>query len=228
MNFALIAAAGSGARMGKTGQPKQFLKLDGIPIIIRTIRQFEKCAQIDEIIVALPGNHIEDFRNLERAYSLEKIGPVVAGGETRSESVRQALSAIKEDADAVVAIHDGVRPFVTPEEISLTLNAARETGAAILAAVPFDTIKEIEGETVCRTVPRSRARLALTPQCFRYSILKKAYAGLSAKPGNFTDESMLVERMGLPVRIVEGHPRNIKITTREHVEMAKAILKEWE
>ena len=127
-----------------------------------------------------------------------------------------------------MAVHDGVRPFVTPDEIDATVQAARTNGAAILTAAVGDTIKEIEGHQVTRTLPRANLRRALTPQCFRYEILKRAYNQLSeveASGIEITDDSMLVERLGVEIVAVAGSARNIKITSAEDLILAEAILK---
>jgi 2-C-methyl-D-erythritol 4-phosphate cytidylyltransferase len=122
-------------------------------------------------------------------------------------------------------VHDGVRPFVTVEEIEQTVAAATKTGAAILVARPVDTIKEVNDDTVLRTLDRKRLRHALTPQCFRYDLLRRAYENVDVNDPSLTDESSLVEKLGAPVAIVQGSARNIKITTREDLLLAEAYLK---
>ena len=151
---------------------------------------------------------------------------MVAGGETRAQSVQRGLAVISEAE--IVAVHDGVRPFVTPEEIERVVQAAKASGAAVLVAPVADTIKEVEGNRIVRTVPRNKLRRALTPQCFRFDILKRAYEaldGLEAAGVEVTDESFLVERLGVEIVAVEGSARNIKITQEEDLVLAEAILK---
>ena len=204
---------------------KQFLELAGIPIIIHTLRAFEQCEAIQEIIVVLSAREAADFVSLAAGYSLTKLSKVIVGGSTRAESVLRGLQAVHGTTAGVIAVHDGVRPFVTPDEITLTVNAAELYDAAILAAPVNDTIKEVIDGGVVRTLNRGRLRRALTPQCFRYSLLHRAYEQADALGPEVTDESMLVERLGVRIAIVEGNARNIKITTREDLAIAEELLK---
>lgn len=226
MNVAIIAAAGQGTRMG--GQrAKQFLELAGVPVIIHTLKRFEQCAAIHEIIVSLPAADTPNFLSLARGYGLSKLTRVVAGGETRAESVWRALQAANAANAGIIAVHDGVRPFVTPCEISRTIEAAQASGAAILAAPATDTIKEVDNNTVQRTLARTRLYHALTPQCFQYKLLRRAYDQLNElNAAEITDDSFLVERLGAPVRIVEGSVRNIKITRPGDLAFAEILLKQ--
>jgi len=224
MNVAIIVAAGRGLRMGGDSA-KQYLPLAGVPIIIHTLKAFEQCEVIQEIILVLPAAEAAGFLSLAGKYGLRKVVRVVPGGATRSASVLQGLQAIRPTTVEVVAIHDGVRPLVTPEEITNTVNAAREHQAAILVAPVTDTIKQIKDSGVATTLNRSQLRRALTPQCFSYSLLRRAYEGFSADDPEITDDSLLVERLGVTVRTVEGSPRNIKITTPEDLMVAEALLR---
>ena len=224
MNVAIIVAAGQGSRMG--GEcPKQFRELAGIPIIIHTLRAFEQCEVIQEIIVVLPASESANFLSLAGKYDLRKLSKVVPGGITRSESVFHGLQAVRATTAEVVAIHDGVRPFVSPDEITRTVKAAHEHEAAILVAPVTDTIKEVAHDGIVRTIERSLLRRALTPQCFRYTLLRRAYEQAEVNDPELTDESLLVERLGVQVAIVEGSPRNIKITTPEDLLVAEALIK---
>ena len=225
MNVAIVVAAGKGTRLGGN-RPKQFVELDGVPIIIHTLRQFERSREINEVVAVLPSEEVAGFHSLAQQFQLKKFARAVAGGATRAQSVRSALSSIREAE--IMAVHDGVRPFVTPDEIDATVQAARTNGAAILTAAVGDTIKEIEGHQVIRTLPRANLRRALTPQCFRYEILKRAYDQLNeveASGIELTDDSMLVERLGVEIVAVTGSARNIKITSAEDLILAEAILK---
>ena len=225
MNFAIVVAAGKGTRLGGL-RPKQFLEIGGVPIIIHTVRQFERSQQIDEIIVVLPPEETANFISFAQDFGLKKVSRAVAGGATRAQSVLCGLASIR-DAE-IVAVHDGVRPLVTPDEIDATIQAARANGAAILTASAADTIKEIKDDRVIRTLPRANLRRALTPQCFRYDILKRAYDQLNdiaASGIEITDDSMLVERLGVEIVAVAGSARNIKITSAEDLILAEAILK---
>ncbi|MEA2172859.1 MAG: 2-C-methyl-D-erythritol 4-phosphate cytidylyltransferase [Blastocatellia bacterium] len=227
MNIAIIAAAGQGTRIGGK-RAKQFLELAGIPIIIHTLRRFERCAAIQETIVVLPAQDAAGFLALASRHGLRKLARVVQGGATRAESVWRGLQTVRPATAGIIAVHDGVRPFVTPEEITLTVGAAEERGAAILAAPAIDTIKEVKNNLVQRTLERASLRHALTPQCFRYALLRRAYEQAASLGADVTDDSALVERLGESVAIVEGHPRNIKITRPEDLALAEVILRDFD
>ncbi|HEY6806586.1 MAG TPA: 2-C-methyl-D-erythritol 4-phosphate cytidylyltransferase [Pyrinomonadaceae bacterium] len=224
MNIAIIAAAGSGSRMA-SDRPKQFLQLAGTPILFHTLKPFEECESIHEIIVVLPAEESAGFLSVAGKFKLRKLTKVVPGGATRADSVKRGLLSIRSATAEIVVVHDGVRPFVTVEEIEDTVDAARQTGAAILAAPVIDTIKEVDDKGIVRTLDRNQLRRALTPQCFRYEILRKAYEGIDVNDPSLTDESSLVERMGVKVSVVEGSVRNIKITSRDDLVLAEALLK---
>jgi len=225
MNVAIIAAAGQGTRMaGK--RPKQFLELAGTPILFHTLQAFEQCDVIQEIIVVIPPQESAGFLSLANKFGLQKLARVVPGGTTRAESVLHGLQAVREATAEIVAVHDGVRPFVTPDEISRTVYAAGRQGAAILVTAPVDTIKEVKDGSVVKSLKRDKLRSALTPQCFRYPLLRRAYEEADVTDPDLTDESSLVERLGVTVAIVEGSSRNIKITREEDLIVAEAILKQ--
>jgi 2-C-methyl-D-erythritol 4-phosphate cytidylyltransferase len=225
MNVAIVVAAGKGTRLGGN-RPKQFLELDGIPVIIRTLRQFERCREIDEVVAVLPAEETAGFQSLAQQFELRKLAHVIGGGETRAQSVQRGLASI--DEAEIVAVHDGVRPFVTPEEIDQVVAAARIGGAAILVAPVADTIKDIKDGRVIGTLPRTNLRRALTPQCFRFDLLKRAYDRLleiQAEGIEVTDDCLLVERLGFEIVAVEGSARNIKITREEDLVLGEALLK---
>ena len=223
MNIAIIAAAGAGTRMA-SDRPKQFLLLAGMPIIFHTLKPFEQCESIDEVIVVLPAEESAGFLSLAGRYGLRKLARVVPGGATRADSVKRGLMSIRSATAEIVAVHDGVRPLVTVDEIDATIAAARADGAAILAAPVTDTIKQVDGRRIVKTLDRGELRRALTPQCFRYEVLRQAYQAADVTDASLTDESVLMEKLGIPVSIVEGSPRNIKITTVEDLAIAEAIL----
>jgi 2-C-methyl-D-erythritol 4-phosphate cytidylyltransferase len=226
MNVAIIAAAGQGTRMaGK--RPKQFLELAGTPIIFHTLKVFEQCDAIQEIIVVVTAEETAWFLSLADKHDLRKIKAVVPGGATRAESVLHGLDAVEERNPEIVAVHDGVRPFVTPDEITRTVQAAKLEGAAILVAAPVDTVKEVTDGVVIRTLKREGLRNALTPQCFTYKLLRRAYEEADVSDPALTDESSLVERLGVRVVTVTGSLRNIKITRAEDLVVAEALLKNW-
>ena len=227
MNVAIIAAGGRGARMGGGGRaPKQFLEIAGTPVVVHTLRRFEACATVAEVIVVVPLGEGQAFLELAEKFSLKKLARVVAGGGTRTESVWRGLRAVSAADDEVVAVHDAVRPLVTPGEIDATVRAAEAAGAAILAARAVDTVKESDagGERVARTLERARLWHAQTPQCFRHELLRRAYESAAAAGVAGTDDSALVERLGAPVRIVEGGAHNIKITTPQDLALAEKLM----
>ena len=225
MNTAIIAAAGMGSRMA-SDRPKQFLQLAGTPIIFHTLAPFEQCDSIQEVIVVLPAEEAASFLTLAGKHGLRKLSRVVPGGTTRADSVKRGLLAIRAATARVVAVHDGVRPFVTVEEIESVVKAAESNGAAILVAPVTDTIKQVTDNSVVNTLDRTGLRRALTPQCFRYDLLRKAYEEADVNDPSLTDESALVEKIGVQVTTIEGNSRNIKITTPQDLLIAETFLKE--
>ncbi len=214
---AIIVAAGSGTRF-KSDTPKQFLEINGKPVIVHTIERFQSAPSVDTIVLVLAVDQADSFD----ASALSKVTKVVPGGPTRAESVRNGLEAA-ENAD-VVAIHDGARPLVTVDEIERTIAKAKDTGAACLVAPVTDTIKSIRGDEIAGTLDRTKLRRALTPQAFKIDVLRKAFEGVDLTD-SVTDECYLVEKLGHPIAIVEGSARNIKITHREDLILAEALLK---
>ncbi len=225
MNVAIIAAAGQGRRMASS-RPKQFLELAGTPILFHTIKVFEVCDVVQKLIVVVPAEERNIFLDLSRNQNFKKLDQVVTGGATRAESVLNGLLATSPADTEIVVVHDGVRPFVTCEEITRTVETARAAGAAILVSRPVDTIKEISERRVVRTLNRNDLRNALTPQSFHYSLLRRAYELVDVLDPSLTDESSILERAGIPIATVEGSSRNIKITTEGDLVLAEAILKE--
>ena len=223
MNTAIIAAAGAGTRMA-SDRPKQFLQLAGRPLIFHTLQPFEECESIHEVIVVLPAEESAGFLSLVGKYGLRKVTRVVPGGATRADSVKRGLMAIRSATAEIVVVHDGVRPFVTVEEIESTIAAAKTDGAAILVAPVTDTVKQVSGERVVKTLDRVELRRALTPQSFQYELLREAYQRVDVNDPSLTDESTLVEQLGKPVAVVEGSTRNIKITTAEDLLVAEVLL----
>ena len=224
MNTAIIAAAGTGTRMA-SDRPKQFLLLAGTPIIFHTLKPFEQCDRIQEVIVVLPAEDSAAFLALAGKQGLRKLSRVVPGGKTRADSVKRGLNAIRPASAGIVAVHDGVRPFVTADEIDSVMAAAEANGAAILVAPATDTIKQVSDGSIVKTLERQELRRALTPQCFRYELLRKAYEHADVNDPALTDESALVERIGARVTTIEGSSRNIKITTPQDLLIAEAFLK---
>jgi 2-C-methyl-D-erythritol 4-phosphate cytidylyltransferase len=223
MNTAIIVAAGSGTRFGGA-RPKQFLEIGGQPLLIHTLEKFENCGAIDEMILVLSAGEIANFQTVAEKFKLAKLKKIIAGGVTRAESVFNGLNAIEDNAAEIVAVHDGARPFVSCEEITATLEKAKETGAACLTALVTDTIKEVADGKIVQTIERTKLRRALTPQAFRIEILQKAFANADLSEAA-TDECYLVEKLGYEISVVEGSAKNIKITTREDWQLAEILLR---
>ncbi|MBK7392859.1 MAG: 2-C-methyl-D-erythritol 4-phosphate cytidylyltransferase [Chloracidobacterium sp.] len=224
MNIAIIVAAGTGSRFSPD-QPKQFTHILGKPLLIHTLERFEACPAVDEIVLVLSDDGREQFQISNLGSKISKIRSIVTGGATRAESVKNGLDAIDAATANVVAVHDGARPLVSVDEITRTIKKADETGAACLVAEVTDTIKEIADGIIVGTVDRNKLRRALTPQAFRYDILKRAFENADLGD-NVTDECYLVEKLGVGIAAVEGSSRNIKITRAEDIRFAEMFIKE--
>jgi 2-C-methyl-D-erythritol 4-phosphate cytidylyltransferase len=222
----ILPAAGLGTRMGRP-QPekagtsrKQFMLLDNQPILVHTVRKFVACALVTEIVVAIRAEDLPWASDLLHAESQTKPIRLVEGGESRQQSVENALAALAPDTD-LVAVHDAVRPFIDVPTIEKVIHEARETGAAIVGIVPVDTVKLVHLNKVRQTLTRERLVLTQTPQVFRYSLVREAFQ--KAREDGFigTDESSLVERLEqVEVSVVAGSERNIKITRPTDMELA--------
>jgi 2-C-methyl-D-erythritol 4-phosphate cytidylyltransferase len=238
--YVIVPAAGLGTRMAplstanskKKTPSKQFKELGGVPILVHTLRKFTAAPAVYEIVVALRQDEIAGFRaQIEAQYPeiLRKRLQLVEGGEHRQDSVASALAHTAADADDVVLVHDAVRPLVTQEIIAHVIEAAQKYGAAIAGWPAVDTVKQVErtadGALVKATIPRASVVMAQTPQGFRYGILKKAFDDAASDGFVGTDEASLIERAGLPVEVVMGSPRNLKITTPADMELAEFYLK---
>ena len=220
MNIAIIVAAGTGSRFA-SNKAKQFVEIGGKPIIIWTLERFEACKAVDEIVLVLSNDGKTEFKRIGASFS--KLKQVVIGGATRAESVRNGLDSIAAEEGCIVAVHDGARPLVAPDEIGRTIVVAKEKGAACLVAELTDTIKVVANGKIERTVDRKKLRRALTPQAFRYDILKKAFDGADLGP-DVTDECYLVERLGVEIGCIEGSSHNIKITRADDITLAEVYL----
>ena len=220
---AIIPAAGQGVRMGF--HKKQLLRLDDVPILVHTLRKFAACREITEIWIAAPP---EDLAEIRQIVSQEKMGgsvQVVAGGARRQDSVENCLRALSPGTD-LVAVHDAVRPFVSPEQIAAVVEEASQSGAAILGILSVDTVKQVKRTRIIGTIPRDRIVLAQTPQVFRYDILLRAFDKAREEGFLATDESSLVEHLGVEVTVVPGSDRNIKITKPADLELARFYLEQ--
>lgn len=220
---ALIAAAGKGSRMNMDIN-KQYIEIAGKPILARTIQIFEDCSQVDQIILVVNSNDIVYCKqNIIDAYDFQKVTAIIAGGNTRQESVFNGLMHL-DGCCGTVLIHDGARPFVSEESIAESIGIAEEFGSACVAVPVKDTIK-IAGEDklVQETLDRSSLWSIQTPQTFRYEVIMDAHKKALEAGFTGTDDAMLVERLGRPLRLVNGSYYNIKITTEEDLVLAEAI-----
>ncbi len=210
--------------------PKQFLELDGTPIVIHTVRRVASCALITDIVVATRADVVASLEASLRAEKFKQKVSVIRGGDSRQESVTLALQQVPDDAELVL-VHDAVRPFVTVEQIARVIEEARRCKAAILGIPAMDTVKEVKRASlpedvalITGTIPRERVVLAQTPQVFAAKLLKEAFAKAAADGVNASDEAGLVERLGNDVHVVLGSERNIKITKPADMELAKFYL----
>ncbi len=226
----IIPAAGLGTRMGRTAPEKagisrkQFMLLSGSPILIHTIRKFVSSPTVTEIVVALREDDMPWAEELFRTQGLSQAVRTIAGGETRQQSVENALASISDDTE-LVAVHDAVRPFVERDVIEKVIREAGETGAAIVGIVPIDTVKQVHRNKVRATLPRERLILTQTPQVFRLGLLRQAFEKARQDLFVGTDESSLVERLEqVEVSVVLGTDRNIKITKPSDMELARLYL----
>jgi 2-C-methyl-D-erythritol 4-phosphate cytidylyltransferase len=216
--YVIIVAGGTGVRMGST-IPKQFMLLHGTPILMWAVEAFSKSG-VDNIIIVIPPSFINYWENLCTEYSFVIKHKVVAGGLFRSQSVKNGLDLINEK-EALVAVHDGVRPLVSKDTINLCYSIAEENGAAVPFIDINDSIRVIEGVNN-RHVERDRYKAIQTPQCFLLSILKRAYSAIQTP--SFTDDSTIVEQLNFPISLFKGNPENIKITTPLDLIIAESIL----
>jgi len=207
----ILAAAGAGSRFGSS-VPKQFLPLDGVPVYLRSLESFESL--VDHAVVVVPGDW-KDRVACETQERWQGRIRVDTGGDQRQDSVRRGLFALP--PVEIVLVHDAARPYVTANLITLVIEEARRSGACIPGLPVSQTVKEVAGSRVIRTLDRTSLVLAQTPQGFRRDILLQAFERAERDAFYGTDESILVERIGLPVAVVEGEPRNIKITFKQDV-----------
>jgi 2-C-methyl-D-erythritol 4-phosphate cytidylyltransferase len=211
-------------------QPKQFLALDGVPILIHSLRAFAAVARVKAIYVAVRKTEMERVEAQVAEYGFTGRVHVVEGGDNRQESVAHALAALRAAEDDVVLVHDAVRPLIDAATIERTIDAVAEYGAAIVGLPAVDTIKQVErtahGALITSTIPREFIVQAQTPQGFRFGLLQKAFAEATADGFVGTDEASVVERAGLPVAVVAGSQVNLKITQPGDLELAEFYLRQ--
>ena len=218
---AVIVAAGNSTRMGEDKITKL---LGDLPVLVRTLRAFEDCDAIDEIVVVTRPDRIEELAGLCRQYELSKVSKVVSGGATRVESSLAGVMAVREDA-TLIAIHDGARPFVTPELIRRTVEAAHIYSAAAPVVKSTDTLKALdECGNVVGTVDRETTARVQTPQVFDADLIKGALSKAVRKNLPLTDDCSAVEALGVRVFAVEGEEDNIKLTTPRDFLIAETIM----
>jgi len=224
----IIPAAGSGRRMGGTIS-KQYLELAGKPILAHTLTLFDNHPLVEHIYLVVPENDISYCQEkLINHYGFSKVSRIVAGGATRQDSVRNGLNAIKQDgrdqSDRPILIHDGARPLFDCQHLSSLIKAVCDTGACTIGVPVKDTIKTVEGSTITGSPERSQLWQVQTPQGFQYRLIREAFDRADADSFVATDDASLVERLGHPVKMLEGDYRNIKVTTPEDILIAVAIL----
>lgn len=218
---AVIVAAGSASRMG--GIDKVMAPLKGEPMILRTVRAFQQCDAVQEIVIVTREDLIRPISSL--CAQMDKVKAVVAGGKSRQESVWLGLNALSKDVK-LAAIHDGARPLISNAVIDRTVRAAHTYGAAAPAVPVKDTIKVVKSGLVMATPDRANLRAVQTPQVFDFDLLRGALKKAEEENASLTDDCSAVERMGMSVKIVEGEERNLKVTTPLDLKIAEMLLEE--
>jgi 2-C-methyl-D-erythritol 4-phosphate cytidylyltransferase len=226
---AILPAAGLGTRMGAE-TPKQFLELDGVPIVILSLRRIASCPLVTSIIVATRADEVERLSSRIAQEKFSQPVEVVAGGDSRQASVAKALARVPAQTELVL-VHDAVRPFVKLEHINRVIEEARRCKAAILGIPAMDTVKEVKRASlpedvalITGTVPRERVVLAQTPQVFETRLIQEAFARAEEDNVSASDEAGLVERLGHDVHVVHGSESNIKITKPADMDLARFYL----
>ena len=218
---AVIVAAGTASRMG--GIDKVMAQLGGVPLIVHSLRAFQECDAVSEIVVVTREDLIVKITNLCKDYP--KVTAVVAGGKTRQESVHNGLNTLSNKVK-LAAIHDGARPLITWQVIDRAIRAANSYGAAAPAVSVKDTIKVVTGGVVKETPDRATLQAVQTPQVFDFDMLRAAHKKLAQDGVEVTDDCAALERMGMSVKIVEGDERNLKVTTPMDLKIAELLLEE--
>jgi 2-C-methyl-D-erythritol 4-phosphate cytidylyltransferase len=221
---AIIAAAGFGRRFGGSTK-KQFQPLGGKPILAHSIGSFEE-SSVREIVLVIPEDSLSYCsEEIVGKFNFKKVIKFISGGGERQHSVRKGFNSLSGDTDVVV-VHDGVRPFIGVDLIEKVIKGALKSGGAIVALPVKDTVKKSSYENyIEQTISRNCLWLAQTPQAFKYGVLKRAYEEAERDGFLGTDEASLVERIGVPVKLIEGSPMNLKITTEEDLRLAELVLK---
>lgn len=220
-DYIIIVAGGKGLRMG-TDIPKQFLPIDGMPVLMHTIKRFWEYSDRLKIILVLPETQQEYWHELCRKYDFNITHTIANGGKTRFHSVSNGLAMIPDDAQGIVGVHDGVRPFVSTEVIARCFEGARASEAVIPVTPVVETLRHLTSEHVSNTVQRNNYRLVQTPQTFDIQLLKHAYS--QPYKDDFTDDASVVESLGKAITMVDGNRENIKITTQFDLIIAPSLV----
>lgn len=220
--YVIIVAGGKGLRMG-SDIPKQFLPVGGLPVLMRTIMAFRRFDHEMGIILVLPRSQQQYWQGLCREYGFREDVRIADGGETRFHSVRNGLALIPDGEQALVGVHDGVRPFPSANTIRRVYEAAEKWGAAVPVAPVVDTLRHVNGDGSSTTVARGEYRIVQTPQAFSIQLLQKAYRQEYREA--FTDDASVVESLGHAIALAEGNRENIKITTPFDLQVAEAVIR---
>ena len=224
MNYGVIVAAGKSERMG-TDVDKAFLSLGTRPVLAYSLMAFERCPDIDGVVLVVRRDRVEAARAMARMFGCAKVKRVIAGGAKRQVSVGYGLDALTDDAD-IVSVHDGARPCVTTGIISDTIKSAKRYGSGVAAVKITDTVKFVErGHTISKTVDRSKLWAVQTPQTFKVELLRKAFSAVKKKGVSVTDEASAVELVSKVVRLVPAALSNVKISTSDDLTLVAALLK---
>lgn len=224
--YVIITAAGKGSRFkkDKNNKPKQFLNLNGIPVILYSLLKFQKLKEIKGIYISAEPAYFNCLHSLAAKYKISKLKALVEGGKTRFDSVRNTFNQINCSGNDIILIHDAARPNISAGEIKKLISYAYKNGDVVFGCKVSDTVKKSKGNVITETIPRDNLWLVQTPQAFRYNTLSKAYI-ISGSKNYFTDESSVVENAGFTVNIIEGSRYNIKITTQDDFKLLRKLLK---
>ena len=223
--MAIVPAAGAGVRMGGD-RPKQYLYLENRPILAVTLEALQKCVMLDTIVLVVPEKDVDYCqKEIVLKFGISKVENVVVGGKLRQDSVRMGLESLNGRYDLVL-IHDGVRPMVEPDLVEAVIRTALQHRAAISALPAKETVKEVNNRQVTATYDRDKVWMVQTPQAFYYKDILKAHReALTQGLTEATDDALLIEKLGIPVRVVPGSERNIKVTTPHDLALAQYLLR---
>ena len=224
MNSGIIVAGGKGERMGPDVD-KAFLSLGAKPVLVYSLLAFEKCPDVDEVVLVVRKERVEAARCAVQMFGCKKVIKIISGGNQRQQSVANGLAEISEESE-VVAVHDGARPCVTLGLISETIKLARQYGSGVAAVKITDTVKEVDkGMIIAQTIDRTKLWRVQTPQAFKVALLRKAFAMVKKKKIKITDEASSVELICDNVRLVQSSSSNIKITSADDLMLAAALMR---